>query len=108
MTYSPGFTSGSIVMLDMMMPLFSQVEATLGETLRLFTLLGGVEAIKKIEKKKKVSYKAELLNNDTFRYFLIHHVNVSTQYILYPRRKHPEVFFNSYFVFGRKFHSKVR
>lgn len=40
-------------MLDMMMPLFSQVEATLGETLRLFTLLGGVEAIGKKKKKKK-------------------------------------------------------
>lgn len=47
MTYSPGLTSGSIVMLDMMMPLFSQVETTLGETLRLFTLLGGVEAVEK-------------------------------------------------------------
>lgn len=42
-----------------MMPLFSQVETTLGETLRLFTLLGGVEAV---EKRKGVSYKAELLN----------------------------------------------
>lgn len=60
MTYSPGFTSGSIVMLDMMMPLFSQVETTLGETLRLFTLLGGAEAIGK--KQEKQSYKAELLN----------------------------------------------
>lgn len=36
-----------------MMPLFSQVETTLGETLRLFTLLGGVEAIGKKKKKKK-------------------------------------------------------
>lgn len=65
MTYSPGLTSGSIVMLDMMMPLFSQVETTLGETLRLFTLLGGVEAIGK-KKEEKKSYKSELLDAVTF------------------------------------------
>lgn len=53
MTYSPGFTSGSIVMLDMMMPLFSQVETTLGGTLRLFTLLGGAEAIGKKQEKHR-------------------------------------------------------
>lgn len=79
MTYSPGFTSGSIVMLDMMMPLFSQVETTLGGTLRLFTLLGGAEAIGK-KTRKTQSYKAELLNTvPVTLYFPNHHTHIFLQ-----------------------------
>lgn len=36
-----------------MMPLFSQVETTLGGTLRLFTLLGGAEAISEKQEKHR-------------------------------------------------------
>lgn len=44
MTYSPGLTSGSMVILDMMTLLFSQVELMLGEILRLVMLLAGADA----------------------------------------------------------------
>lgn len=47
MTYSPGLTSGSMVILDMMMLLFSQIELTLGDILRLAMVLDGADAKEK-------------------------------------------------------------
>lgn len=47
MTYSPGLTSGSIVMLDMMIFFFPKVEWELEEVQYLFTLLTGAEAKRK-------------------------------------------------------------
>lgn len=44
MTYSPGLTSGSMVILDMMTLLFSQVELMVGEILCLVTLLACADA----------------------------------------------------------------
>lgn len=51
MTYSPGLTSGSIVMLDMMIFFFPKVEWKLEEAQYLFTLLTGAEAKNRRDKR---------------------------------------------------------
>lgn len=58
MTYSPGLTSGSIVMLDMMILLFPKVEWKLEEAQYLLTLLTGAEA--KIKETKELYFNDQL------------------------------------------------
>lgn len=47
MTYSPGLTSGSIVIFDIVTLLLSKVQWWMGGTRFLFTVLAGAEAVEK-------------------------------------------------------------
>lgn len=55
MTYSPGLTSGSIVMFDMMLFFLPEVGCRLEAAQNLFTLLTGAEA--KSQRNKRALYE---------------------------------------------------